>query len=231
MTRAPGNLFTKRTIDAGRVQAALAEVDLAYRNGAWTAILGGAVLCLVPPFLLTLMCLVLTHETIGGWGFGVTFLIMAVLGLPGLFLLAQRVQRPFPGPKTPASEQMRVRRDEVVEDDESANEETAVLARRATELGERANLGPRLVLWGVGRVRAPSAFGDVPPARVAAALVTLAEAGGGISPVKLLQPGESADDLEPLLGVLLYHDLADLSKRADRVWITTGAKRKLDLPV
>ena len=229
MTRAPGNLFTKRTIEPATVQAALDHIDVTYRSNAWTAVLGGVTLCLIPPLLLTLMYLVLAHGTIGGWGFQVTYLIMAVLGLPALFLLALRVQRPFPGPTTPASEQIRVRRDDA--DEDSSNDDTVVLARRAAVWGEWANVGPRLVLWGAGRVRAPSAFGTVPHARVVAALITLAEAGGAVSPAKLLQPGESADALEPLLGVLLYHELADLSKRADRVWITTEAKRKLGIPV
>jgi hypothetical protein len=229
MTRAPSHLFPPRTIEPARVQAALAQTESAYRNNAWTAILGGVVLCLIPPLLLTLLYLVLTHETIGGWGFEVTFVIMAILGLPGLFLLAQRVQRPLPGPATPASEQIRVRRDDA--DNDGDNDETVVLARRAIGWGERANLGPRLILWGIGRIRGRSAFGTVPSARVAAAVTTLALAGGAVSPAKLLLSGESADDLEPLLGVLLYHELADLSKRADRVWITTDAKRKLGLPV
>lgn len=38
-----------------------------------------------------------------------------------------------------------------------------------------------------------------------------------------------ADVLEPLLAFLMYHDLADISKAGDRVWLSSVAKAKLGL--
>ena len=229
MTRAPGHIFKRRTVDQDQALAMLAQIDLAYRNGAWTAILGGAAICLAIVLVPAVLYFVATNIMAGGPSFTLVFAVLAVVLLPLMFVAAARFQRPMPGPATPASEQIRSRRDE--DDDDASNDEVKALARRGAALGERVNTGARLVLWGVGRVRGRSAFATVPVERVALAVVTLVDAGQGVSPVKLLLPGESADELEPLLGVLLYHDLADLSKRADRVWITTEAKRKLGMPV
>ncbi len=229
MTRAPGHIFQRRTIDPGQAIATLTKIESAQQNKALTALLGGAALCMLVVLGFTLLYAIATFMLTGGPSVTVVFCILPIFLLPPLFLIAKDLQRPLPGPDTPASEQLRLRRDD--DDDTDDNDEVKALARRGKSLGERANLGPRLVLWGIARLRERSAFGTVPVDRVALALLTLVDAGGGISPVKILLPEESADQLEPLLGVLLYHGLADLSKRSDRVWITTDAKRKLGLPV
>lgn len=221
MTRAPANQFQPRQADPTAVAAALARIEEQHRNGAWAAVLGGSLLCLLTALALTLLYFLFSgFNWIGDWGFKPTYLIIAVVCLPALFLLAAKAQRPLPSPGSDAG----------------------LLADRGREGGsspldpvkaaaERANMGPRLVLWGVQQVRGRSAFGAVSHERLSAALATLVTADAGVPPVKLLLPGESADQLEPLLGALLHHDMADLSKNADRVWITTEGKRKVGLPV
>jgi hypothetical protein len=49
----------------------------------------------------------------------------------------------------------------------------------------------------------------------------------GISPAALLLPGEPADRLAPLLAYLLYHEIIDLSKQGDRVWLISHIRRDL----
>jgi hypothetical protein len=212
MTRAPGTLFQKRAVDVHRVTDMLIRAEQTHRNNAWAAIAGGGMLCLVSVFLLTVLYELLPTPSIGGFKF--TYIVVGIVGLPLLFWLAYKLQGSLLEATVPGSDLL----------------QTRIVGRRVIPIlfvAEIANIGPRLVLWGIAQVRGRSAFGTMSHDRLAAALVTLAEADGGISPAKLILPGESADQLEPLLGVLLYHELADLSKNADRVWITTEAKRKL----
>ena len=223
MTRATGTAFKGRQIDPAAVHAALGKMEEQHKNAAWAAILGGFFLCLATALVLSILYFLFSGlNTIGGWPFKVTFFIVLIVCLPAMFLLAANLQRGLPeaggAPAAGGAAPLLADRDDGTESP----------VRWAAE---RANMGPRLVLWGVRQVRGRSAFGVVPHDRLVAALVTLATADAGISPAKLLLPGESADQLEPLLGVLLHHDLADLSKNADRVWITTDGKRKIGLPV
>ncbi len=222
MTRAPGNLFQRREIDPAAVAAALTAIEEQHKARAWVFVLGGSLLCLAVAVALAVLYFLLSGlNTIGDWPFKYTVLIMAVVCVPAMFLLAANLQRGLPQPGAPGDELLADRGREGADTPESV----------ARSVAEKANLGPRMVLWGVAQLRGRSAFGPVSHERVTAALTTLAAADGGIAPVKLILPGESADQLEPLLGVLLHHDLADLSKRADKVWITTDAKRKMGLPV
>jgi hypothetical protein len=222
-------MFKPRTLDPSQAIAMLTQVELDHRNKAWMGIIGGFALCLPVVVVVTVLYLILTLMSTGGPGIKVVFFVVGFLVIPPLFFVAHRFQRPLPDPTTPASQQLRNRRND--DNDTDDNDEVKALAREGQAFGEKLNLGPRLVLWGIATIRAQSAFGTVPIDRLATALIKLAHAGESISPAKLLLPGESADSLEPLLGVLMYHDLADLSKRADRVWITTSAKKKLGLPV
>jgi hypothetical protein len=95
---------------------------------------------------------------------------------------------------------------------------------------EIGNIGPRMVLHFYRRTTARRRAGRVPADRLAQALCALSAAGGSLPPAKLLLPNEPASQLEPLLGVLLFHDLADISKTGDRIWLTTPARTKLGLP-
>ena len=214
MTRAPGHLFQRRTIDPNVVLATLDRIEQTHRSNAWAAIAGGVVLCAFSVLLLCVFYVVISWSWIVN--FKVTFLLFAVLFLPLLFLLAIKVQGSVLEATVPGSDLL----------------QTRIIGGRVVGvlfIAEMANVGPRLTLWGISQVRGRSAFGTLPHDRVAAALLTLADADTGISPAKLLLPGESADMLEPILGTLLYFDLADISKNADKVWITTEAKKKLGL--
>ena len=219
MTRAPAHLqYQRPTVDHAAVMDMLDRVEQSHRNNAWAGIAGGGVLCLFSVLLLTLIYYILAFGSIGGWGFKATYLIIGVVCLPLLFWIAYKLQGSVLEATVPGSDLL----------------QTRIIGRRVIPLlvvGEVANIGPRLVLWGVSQVRGRSAFGPMSHERVGTALLTLVAADGGISPAKLILPGESADQLEPLLGVLLYFELADISKNADRVWVTTEAKRKLGMAV
>ncbi len=218
MTRAPGHLFRRRAIDPAVVVAALAKVEEIHRSRAWLALLGGSLLCGVSVVILTIFYYLLSgFVPIGNHGFGGSYLIIGVVCLPGLFLLAAKMPGSILENTVPGSDLLQSR----------------FIGRHLTMVLvviEMANIGPRLVLWGGTQLRNRSAFGAVPRDRAAAALIVLADAAGGVSPAKLLRPDEPPEVLERLLGVLLYHGLADVSKNGDRVWITTAAKERIGLP-
>ena len=216
MTRAPAHLYQRPSLDHAGVMETLARMEHTHRNNATAAVAGGAVICLLVALVLTLLYQLMPTPSLGS--FKVAYVVVAVVCLPGLFWLAWRYQRmPVDPTVDPA--------------------DAGLLSERGRDdgpplvnIGNRANVGPRLVLWGVDQLRhRRSAFGPVPHERVASALVLLAGADAAVSPAKLLLPGESADQLQPLLAVLLHHDLADVSKNADRVWVTTDAKKRLGL--
>jgi hypothetical protein len=96
-------------------------------------------------------------------------------------------------------------------------------------VAEIANFGPRLILYGVKTLRNRHWIGQPQPVRIAAAVAAMVAADKAIPPAKLLLPGETADDLDPVMAFLLYHELADMSKTGDRMWLTTEGKRKLGL--
>ncbi len=216
MTRAPAHLFQRQAIDHDQVMAMLAKVEETHRNNAWAGIAGGAALCGVSVLILTTFYFLITFAWIVS--FKVTYLVVGVVCLPGLFWVAHKLKGSILEATVPGSDLL----------------QTRIVGRRVIPLlvvAEMANIGPRLVLWGVSQIRGRTAFGAIPPERVGAAVATLMAADAGISPAKLIQPGETADQLEPLLGVLLYYELADISKNADKVWITTEAKKKMGRPV
>ena len=217
MTR--GHVFQRRTIDPELVSAALAQLEKEHRSRAWAAVLGGSILCGLSVLILTIVYYLFSgFAPISGTGFKGTYLTVGMICLPLLFLLAAKMPGSVLEQTVPGSDLL----------------EGRFLGRQLTMglvVVEMANIGPRLTLWGVVQLRARSAFGAVTRDRTAAALALLADANTAVLPVRLLLPGEPAERLEPLLGVLLYHDLVDLSKKADRVWITSEGKRKLGLPV
>ena len=215
MTRASAQTYQRPTVDHAAAMAMLLRQEQTHRNSVTSAVAGGAVLCLLMVLVAAVLyCVVSLFSTIGGWGFAVTYLIVGAVVLPVLFVVAAKFQ---PMPADPAGGGLL--------SDRGRDEDHPLRV-----LGERVNLGPRLVLWGIDQARFKrSAFGPLEHDRLAAALVTLAAADGGLSPAKLLLPGESADQLQPLLAVLLHHEWADLSKSADRVWLTTEGKKKLGL--
>ena len=216
MTRAPAHIYQRPTVDQATVMDMLDRVEHTHRNNATAAVAGGAVLCLVSVLLLTILYYLLAFGGIGDLGFKWTYVIVGLVSLPLLFLIAFKLQGSVLEATVPGSTLL----------------ESRIIGQQVVPLlvvGEMANVGPRLVLWGISQLRGRSAFGTMQHERLAAALLTLIEADGGVSPAKLLLPGESADALEPMLGSLLYFELADIGKKGDRVWVTTEAKKKLGL--
>jgi hypothetical protein len=94
-------------------------------------------------------------------------------------------------------------------------------------LAEVANIGPRMVVHGLRRLRERRRAGSIDIDRCAAAVVMLMKADGGVPPVQLLNPGERPDVLEPLLGVLMFHEVADVSAKGDRVWVRSDVREAL----
>jgi hypothetical protein len=95
---------------------------------------------------------------------------------------------------------------------------------------EMSNIGPRMVLYGIKLHRGRQRIGGADLERVALAVQTLASFDEGIPPAKLLRPGEPPAKLEALLGFLMFHDLADISKTGDRVWLRTETRQSLGIP-
>ena len=203
----------RRRVDPTRVAQLLAQVESRHQRNAVTAIVGGSVLCALSVLILAVLWYVIPGTPSLG-SFKDTYAVMAVVGLPLLFLLAYKLQGSVLEATVPGNDFMQ-------------NRFVARQVMLPLVMLETANAGPRLVLWGVQQVRGRGVFAAVPHARLGTALTTLLEADGSIPPAQLLLPGEPADQLEPLLGVLLLHELADLSKNADRVWATSKAKGML----
>jgi hypothetical protein len=149
----------------------------------------------------------------GEFHFWSTFLWICVISLPLLFLLAWGLKG------------------SILEQSQDTLDTIGRYGRRRAALPlvilEISNIGPRMVLYGIQLHRGRQNTGSVNLERAAMALHTLAMYDEGISPAKLLRPGEPPAQLEPLLGFLMFHDLADISKTGDRVWLRSEAREKL----
>ena len=86
---------------------------------------------------------------------------------------------------------------------------------------------PQMVIFAARRMHARLNVGRVDLPRVAEAVAVLAAADGGISPGKLLRPGEGGDVLGAIFDYLLLHDQIGISKAGDRVWMDSDVRRKL----
>ena len=199
--------------DTAAILAALKRYESAYRTKVTVAMLVGGVLSFLGPLILTCFVWLFAVHDHREFAFWRGYWIVTVVSMPIFYLLAIAVKGSVL---------------------ESAAEGGALdnrfVARRigiGLILAELANIGPRLVVYGWRKRGARRAAGQVDLSRVAAAVVALAVVDGSIGPVKLLQPGESPDVLESLLGFLLFYDIADVSKAGDRVWLSSGARAKL----
>jgi hypothetical protein len=186
-----------------------------HRIKTWAALIGGLILSLLGPMLITLSCLMISLSLIGSHGFWGTYWIITAITLPICFVIAYFVQgsvleRWVPDGDTLSGRFMR-----------------RIIAPNLILL-EIANIGPRLLLWSANRFLGHNRVHGATPLRIAQCLSTLIKADGGISPAALLLPGESADRLEPLLAYLLYNGIVDLSKRGDRVWLISQVRRELN---
>jgi hypothetical protein len=203
MTRAKG-------IDPAIIHVFLKRCEQNHWSKTYMALLGGALLSMVGPLVITLSFLIISLSLIMTYGFWLTYLIIAVISLPIMFLVARYVQGSV--------------LEHAIGDGDSVGR--GFLARGLI-IVEIANIGPRLVLWGIEQMRGRKRMGEVETARLAEAVATLSQTDGGIPVAQLLKPGESADHLAPLLAVLLYYDIADISKAGDRIWLSSVARQQI----
>ncbi len=204
----------RRGVDPALVTAFLKRCEQNHRTKTYLAIGGGAILSLVGPMLITVSFLTISLPMILKFGFWGTYALVAAVSLPVLFLLAYSVKGSILENQMPDGDSFGGR----------------FVQRRVVGIlliAEIANIGPRLVLWGVARLQGRKRMGQIDLDRLTQAVGVLAATDGGVGPVKLLQSGESADHLAPLLGLLLFYDIADISKAGDRVWLSSDARRKM----
>lgn len=180
---------------------------------------GGIPLCFIGPFLITVLIWMFASREYLTFNFTSTFLTVSAVAIPILFLIAAMVK----GSILEAGA-------DAIDTDSLGGHLAARRAALPMLILEIGNIGPRMVLHAYRRISARRAAGCVPADRVAQALCTLAAAGGSAAPAKLLLANEPADQLEPLFAVLHFHELVDISKTGDRVWLTTPARTKLGIP-
>ena len=93
---------------------------------------------------------------------------------------------------------------------------------------ELANIGPRMVMHALGTRAARRRAGNVDLERAAEAVCMMSANDSAVSPAKLLRPGEPPDVLEPLLALLMFHHIADISADGMRVWLNSDVRRSLE---
>jgi hypothetical protein len=214
MTRVPTAPFHRPPIDEALIASFMhRQSDLQKRLMAG-AIAGGIALCLFAVLVITLLVFMLIGPV--GESFVLTYLVVAVVSLPISFVIAHYLKGSILEATVPDSDLL-------------SNRMMSRTVGVPLVVAEIANFGPRLVLYGVKTLRGRRWIVPPDPGRIATAIAMLVAADSALSPGKLLLPGETADDLEPLLAFLLYHELVDLSKNGDRLWLTTEGKRKLGL--
>jgi hypothetical protein len=181
---------------------------------SWAGVIGGSILALLGPMCVLLFYLIFSMSLIASYGFWKSYSIIAGVTLPIFFLVAWRLRGSVLEHWIPDGDTLSGR-----------------FMRRtiapALIILEIANIGPRLVIWGAERLLHQQKFTDAPLPRAANAIALLFKSDSGISPAALLNPGESADLLTPLLAFLMHHQLIDISKQGDRVWLTSQARSDL----
>ena len=194
----------------------LRKIDATHRLKSILFIAFGVPLSFIGPLVFTGIAFVVAISRPHSAEFHLwsTFIWICVISLPLLYLLAWKLKG------------------SVLESSAETLDTIGRFGRRRVALPlvilEMSNIGPRMVLHGISLHRGRQNTGAVNLERAALALQTLAMFGEGIPPAKLLRPGEPPAQLEPLLGFLMFHDLADISKTGDRVWLRTEAREKLN---
>ena len=207
----------RTALDPAFVVAYLQQVEREYKSRTTLGLVGGVALSLFTPIIFTLFFYVIAFSLILQFGFFVTYLMVAAVTLPAMFAVAHY---------TKGSILERAAEGEVFDYGGYVSRKIGAIF----VVAEIANFGPRLTLWAVNRIRHRTGLAGADLGRLAAAIVTLANAAGGIPPAALLVADEPAEALEPVLAYLLSFDIADVSKRGDRVWLSSFAKGKLGLP-
>jgi len=204
-----------KPVDPRVILPFLQKLQRVHQLQTCAALLGGLALSLAGPMFVTLCFLLFSLTLILDRGFWGAYWIITAVTLPVFFGFAAWL------------------RGSVLEHMVPDGDTISGMIFRRTVLKvlivlELANIGPRLVLWAVGRYRGRRRVRRMKLGRVAQCVATLSQTDGGVSPARLLFPEESADKLEPLLAFLIYHEIVDLSKQGDRVWLTSNIRRRLE---
>jgi hypothetical protein len=212
MTRAPATGFQRPAIDETLISEFLRKHDELQKRLMMGAIAGGVVICMISTLIITVIYMILANDT----SFMLTYIVIGIVTLPISFAIAHYLKGSILEATVPDSAFMESRMG-------------ARMVGPALVVAEIANFGPRLVLYGIKTLQNHHWIGQPQPARIAAAVAVMVTADAAVTPVKLLLSGETADQLEPVMAFLLYHELVDMSKTGDRLWLTTEGKRKLGL--
>jgi hypothetical protein len=201
-----------RRISAERVVALLKRRESALRTKILVMLVLGVPLSFVGPFFFTFMGWAIWHENSRKpYPFWTAFTFITLVSLPLLYLLAWILKGSIL--------------------DRSA-ETMSPFAQRRTGAGllvlDLANIGPRMVLYGMKCRSERKRCGDADIERAALAVAALSAFQTSVPPVQLLQNGEPAEQLEPLLGFLMHHQMVDISATGDRVWLNSDLRRKLE---
>jgi hypothetical protein len=207
-----------KPVDPRVILPFLKKLQLTHEIHTYAALIGGMVLSLLGPMFVTLCFLIFSMSLILDQGFSGAYCIIAVFTLPIFFGIAAWLR----GSVLEAA---------VTDSDSIGGIFFPRFFLRVLIVAEIANIGPRLVLWAVDRLPKQWRVRHTRLGRVAQCVATLTQSDGGISPVKLLYPEETPDALEPLLAFLLYHEVVDLSKQGDRIWLVSHIRRKLEAAV
>ena len=87
---------------------------------------------------------------------------------------------------------------------------------------------PRMVFKGWLLNYAKKQVASIDRERAADALAVLANHDGGIGPSQLLRREEYPELLGEIFALLLHHDLIDIAKTGERVWMLSEAREKLE---
>jgi len=180
-----------------------------------SALVGGIILSLLGPMIVTVSFLIFSLSLILDHGFWGAYWIIAAVTLPIFFGIAAWLRGSV--------------LEHAVRDDDSIG--GVIMGRfiaRVLIVVEVANIGPRLTLWAIGRLRDTWRVRQVRLGRIAQCVATLAAAHTSIDPTQLLFPGEAPEQLPLMMRFLIFHQIADLSKTGDRVWITSWFRGRLE---
>ena len=194
----------------------LRKIESTHRLKSILLLIFGVPLCFIGPLLFTFFAWLSSLSRRHPWNFHFwpMFLLICALLLPLLFLLAGKLKG---GVLDSSAETL-----------DSMGRYAARRVALPLVILEMSNIGPRMLLYGIQLHRGRQNTGGVSLERAAIALQTLAMFGEGVPPAKLLRPGEPPAQLEPLLGFLMFHDLADISTTGDRVWLRSETREKLN---
>lgn len=201
--------------DTAAIVAFLRRLKLRNQIQTYAALIGGILVALLGPLCILLFYLLFSLTLLSSYGFWGAYCRIATVTLPIFFLMAywlrgSVLERWVPDGDTLSGRFMR-----------KCVAPTLIIL-------EIANIGPRLVLWAIDRLRGQYRVRGAPLPRIAQAIGTFLKTDSGISPAALLLSGEPADRLAPLLAFLLYHQIVDLSKQGDRVWLVSHWRRELE---